>query len=225
MSQNYLWKGHIMEQNTEYRHRMRSSLCYFARPTFPENRGEWVDSGVISLYQSYCKWPHNRLPLKTIKSIIACFTRVEPVSIFFWSAEVSSAAMKSMTHYWAIQSHFQECVILVTVLGWGSWLRCFQNHLCDPLFFTVAKHTISVWHMSLTSNNGLIFPNNLPRDLRGAAWIVYPAQTKRVTQLGSVFSLGIIIIIIIISFTFCDVFTCTGCEWFNLFPYVLKGGP
>lgn len=124
--------------------------------------------------------------------------------------------MKLVTHNWTIQSNFQECVILVTILGWVSWLRCSQNRICDPVFSAVAKDTISVWHMNLTSNNGLIFPNNPPRDLKGTAWIVYPAQAKHVT----VFFLCSIII----SFTFCDVFTCTSCEWCNLFMYVLKGG-
>lgn len=147
---------------------------------------------------------------KTIKSIIACFTRVEPVSIFLWSAEVSSArggaGTKLMTHYWAIQSDFQECVILVTILGWGFWPRRSRSRLCDPLFSAVARDTISAWHMRLTSNGGLIFPDNLPRDLRGAC------RDRLSSAASSLHSHRVTCLLAL------------SREWFLLFACVLKGG-
>lgn len=143
--------------------------------------------------------------------MIGCFSGVEPVSIFLWSAELSSASgewgIKLMTHYWAIQSNFQECVILVTILGWGSWLLRFQKivfviHCFPPLLRTLSPLDTWIWRQTVVSSSQIIFPG-ISKVQPGYSIQHWHSVWQKPGPVSSICS-------IIISFTLCDVFTCVS---------------
>lgn len=99
---------------------LRRRYCVWCWPILSED-----DDSTMEI-KSNCEWHHNKLLNKDNKIHYSLFHKNGTclhISLIRRAFHYLGAVrMKLMSHQWAIQSDFQECVIIVTMLGWGSRL-------------------------------------------------------------------------------------------------------
>lgn len=120
----------------------------------------------------------------------------ESVSIFLWTAELSSPSEQQGWNLWLTPEAFTVISKNVISCNDTGMQHIFENHPCDPpfSFFCVSARPANLTMASSPQSAPCRDPDSF-----------FPFCS-------------------FVSSTSCDVFTCTGPEWFNLLAHALKGG-